>query len=163
MKRLFLILIMALVGMSLFAATTGTLTLTGIVAASTNITVTPQTGYNTLDLNTTQTNFLVAVVNEQSNDHLGYTVAVASFNLANAGTQPFFKDIASGNTLNYSLQYKGIAVVFAGGTATVTDVNANTAAIGVNNNLNVSYTGSDALSASNSYADTLTFTISTKQ
>ena len=162
MKRLFLILTMALVGMSLFAATTGTLTLTGIVAASTNITVTPQTGYNTLDLNTTQTNFLVAVVNEQSNDHLGYTVTLASANLSGAGTQPFLKDSASGDTLNYTLQYNGSSVVFAIGTATVTNASAKTPAAGVNNNLNISYTGNSALSASNAYTDTLTFTIVAK-
>ena len=161
MKRLILTLILALAGMSLFAATTGTLILTGTVAASTNITVTPQAVFP-LDLTINQTNLLVAVVNEQSNDHLGYTVTVASLNLAGVGTQPFFKDSASGDTLNYTLQYNGSAVVFASGVATVTSAGAKTVPAGVNNNLNISYVGSGALSASNAYTDTLTFTISGK-
>ena len=162
MKRVFVVVAMALVGLSAFAASSGTLTLTGTVAASTNITVTPQAGYNTLDLTTSQTNFLVAVVNEQSNDHLGYTVTVASGNLAGAGTQPFFLDAASGDTLNYTLQYNGSGVTFASGAATITNASAKTVPAGVNKNLTISYTGSASLSASNSYTDTLTFTIAGK-
>ncbi len=164
MKRILIVLsvtvaLMGVAATSAFAASSGTLTLTGTVAASTNITVTPQAGYNSLDLTTTQTNFLVAIVNEQSNDHLGYTVTVASANLAGAGTQPFFADAASGDTLNYTLQYNGTGVTFASGVATVSSTSAKTVPAGVNKNLTISYTGSSALSASNSYTDTLTFTI----
>jgi hypothetical protein len=162
MKRLFLILALALIGTLAFAATTGTITLNGIVAASTNITVTPQAGFNTLDLTTTATNVLVAIINEQTNDHSGYTVTVASANLAGAGTAPFLKDVASGNTWLYTLQYNAVAVVFASGVSTISNTVAMTVPAGVNKNLNISYVGTNTLAASNAYADTLTFTIAGK-
>jgi hypothetical protein len=162
MKRLLLALVLALVGAALFAGTTGTLVLTGTVAASTNVTVTPQAGVFPMDLTTTHTNTLIAVVNEQTNDHLGYTVTVSSANMAGAGTQGFFKDAASGDTLNYSLAYNGTAVVFASGSAQVTNASAKTAPAGVDNNVTISYTGSTTISASNNYTDTLTFTIAGK-
>ena len=160
MKRLFLVLALALIGVMAFAAGTATLSLTGSVPASTNITVTPQAGVFPMDLSVTAANTLIAVVNEQSNDHLGYKVSVASANLAGAGTQPFFKDAVSGDTLNYSLLYNGSAVVFAAGASQITSVAAKTGSGGVNKNLNISFTGDPSLSASaGGYADTLTFTI----
>ena len=162
MKRLSLVLILSLVGLSLFAGTSGTLTLTGVVAASTNITVTPQPGVFPMDLTTPHTNTQIAVVNEQTNDHLGYTVTVSSANLTGAGTQPFFKDAASGDTLNYTLTYNDVGVVFASGQSTVTNASAKTVPAGVNNTVTISYTGSNTISASNNYTDTLTFTIAGK-
>jgi hypothetical protein len=161
MKRILLTLIMALVGMSLFAANTGTLNLTGSVPASTNITVTSQPVFP-LDLTVNANALLIAVVNEQSNDHLGYTVTLQSLN-AGIGAQAFLKDPVSTDTLNYALQYNGTAVVFASGVATVTNASGKTVPAGVNNNLNITYTGNTGLSASNGgYADTLTFTITGK-
>jgi hypothetical protein len=162
MKRSILTLLVtflfALVSISVFAANTGTLLLTGTVAASTNILVTPAAVFP-LDLTVNQTNLTVATVNEQSNDHLGYTVTVASTNLAGAGTQPFFKDAASGDTLNYTLTYNAVAVVFSSGSSQLTNASAKTVPAGVNNILAISYTGSSTISASNNYTDTLTFTI----
>jgi len=160
MKRLLLTLVLAVVGMSLFAASQATLTLTGTVAASTNITVTPITV--TFDLTQVQTNTPIATVNEQSNDYHGYTVVVASTN-AGTGSQPFFKDPVSGNMLDYTLWYwqgsQGTQVTFLNGQAVITSAGTKTAPAGVNKTMTISYTPDPTLSASSAYTDTLTFTI----
>ena len=142
------------------AATTGTITLSGLIAQSCNITVTPQTGYNALDLTASPANLNVAIVNEQCNDPKGYTVAVTT---ANGTTTGVLKGAIAGNpdTVSYTMTYNGGAVTLAGSSATVTDVTAKTAAAGVNKNLNIAYTGNANLGA-DTYSDTLTFTITAK-
>jgi spore coat protein U-like protein len=142
------------------AATTGTITLQGTVAQSCNITVTPQTGYNALDLSTSPTSLNVATVNETCNDPKGYTVSMTT---ANGTTTGVLKGAIAGNpdTVTYNVTYNGSAVTLAGSTATVTNVTAKTAAAGVTKNLNIAYTGNSNLGA-DTYTDTLTFTITAK-
>jgi hypothetical protein len=147
---------------SLFAATTGTLTLTGTVPPILEITVTALPAASTLDLSTT-TDTAVATVTERSNKKGGYTVTVESANAKAMGSaQPFFKssDPANADTLSYSITYGGTAVTFAGGTALVTDSNSRTTGAGTSKEVRVTYTG-DFL-YEDTYTDTLTFTITAK-
>jgi len=142
------------------AATTGSITLQGVISQSCNITVNSQTGYNALDLTQSPTNLNVAIVNEQCNDPKGYTVAMTT---ANGTTTGLLKGSVAGNpdTVSYTVTYNGAAVTLAGSTAQVTNVAAKTATGGVNKNLNIAYTGNANLGA-DTYTDTLTFTITAK-
>lgn len=142
---------------SSFAATTGTLLLQGTVAEVLNIVVTPEAVASTLDLATTQSDLLVATVNEQSNSNSGYTISISSANdgnlLRSGGTETFA----------YTLKYAGASVSLAGSSSTpVTAKTQSTAGTyDVNSNVEVSYTGVPATSmVAGTYADTLTFEIS---
>jgi hypothetical protein len=162
MKKLFFVLILVLMSFCAFAATTATLTLTGVVAPVLSISAVGVAPFSALNFAATQTNLLVGNITEISNDYLGYKVTLQSTN-AGAGTQAFFKgSLAPANTatLNYTLQYNGAAVVFTAGVATVTNTVAPTAAAGTIQPLTVSYTGT-FLNA-DTYSDTLTFTIIAK-
>lgn len=146
-----------------FAATTGTLTLTGTVPAVLSITVTPQPAASALDLSQTVTNVSVASVNELSNRKPGYTVTLQSAN-AGSGTAFFFKsaDVTNTDTLAYTLTYGGSPVSLVSGSALITDATAKTAAAGVTKNLAISYNGAASFLNQDTYSDTLTFTITAK-
>lgn len=157
---------------SAFAATTGDVTVQGTVDPINEITVTAETGYNTLDLSTTQTDLKVATVLEKNNDADGYTVTLESANAkANTSSQARLEAALAGNAdvMNYSMKY-GVAAAEAAvtlssavgseGTATVTDATAPTASSGDSKNLLISYTG--AWLKADTYSDTLTLTIASK-
>ena len=160
----FLVLMVAFLigGTAILAAqTTGSITLTGVVSQILEITVTPEAGYDSLDLTTSQTDLLVATVNERSNSQAGYRVEVESTNAAAAASStPFFVGADPGNTdtLTYSVSYGGAAATFnTSGVAEVTNVGSTTGTAGVNKAVEITYTGS-FLNA-DTYSDTLTFTI----
>ena len=132
----------------------GSITLTGTVAALAEITVTPITGYDSLDLTTSQTDLAVATVNEKSNVTTGYTVTLDS---ANSG-EFVGADTGNSDTLAYTISYGGSAVTLSSGSATVTTASARTSAAGVDKTLAISYTGT-FLNA-DTYSDTITLTIS---
>lgn len=147
-----------------FAATTGTVTLSGTVPPVLAITVTAQSGYNTLSLASDATDALVAVVNELTNRKVGYTVSLASTNAAGQSGNPFFKsaDPANADVLSYSITYDGAPVNLANGSAVVTNASGRTGSAGVNRDVRISFTGSSQFLNEDSYADTLTFTIAGK-
>ncbi len=136
-----------------FAATTGTITLSGSVAAATAIVVTGVGGYNNLDLTTSQTNLQVANVREINNTANGYTVRMSS---ANAGA---LKNGTAGS-ITYTAKYNGVTANLAVAPVTVTSSPAANAVVNVVKPLSISYTGvaADSLMAG-TYSDTLTFTI----
>lgn len=150
---------------SSFAATSGNVAVSGEVVAVNEITVTAQTGYNTLDLSTTATDQVVAIVNEKNNDANGYTVTLASAS-AVAATSAQAQLVAAGNNganseaINYSLKYGGVAVTLVSGSATVTSTTAATAQAGADKNLAISFTG--AWHNADTYSDTVTLTIAAK-
>jgi hypothetical protein len=146
-----------------FAATTGTLNMSGSVSGVLDISVTAQPAASALDLTVNQTNLLIATVTERSNWKTGYTVALQSAN-AGSGTSFFFKsaDVLNTDTLAYTLNYGGSAVTLVAGSALITDATAKTAAAGVTKNLQISYNGASTFLNKDSYADTLTFTITAK-
>ncbi len=155
--------VLLLASIPVFAATTGTLSLQGTVAGVLDIAVAPQPEASALDLSVNQANLLVANVTEKSNRKAGYTVTLTSQN-AGAGSAFFFKsaDAANADTLAYTLAYNGAAVNLVAGTALITDAGAKTPAAGVTKDLRISYNGAAAFMNEDTYADTLTFTITAK-
>lgn len=138
------------------AATTGQLQLQGVVPVVLSLSVTPQPAATTLDLTSTQTDLLVASINEVSNSNTGYKISISSLNDGDlersGGTE----------TLTYSLKYDSVVVNLVG--SSVTPVVAKTNNVGSVHNLNsdvsISYTGQSSNSmVSGTYIDTLTFEI----
>lgn len=135
------------------AAVTGTITLAGIVPASTAIIVTPVAPYNNLVLSTAQTNLLVATVNEQNNTTLGYSVTLSS---TNAGK---LKNGTLGQ-ITYTARYNSTSVTLSVAPIVVTTQGAQSAVVNVIKNFDVSYAATPAISTmAGTYSDTLTFTI----
>ena len=154
MKRLFLILALALIGTLAFAG--NTLLISGTVAANTTINVAALPAATTLDFTTTPgAPIAIANVTEISNDFLGYKVTLASAN--GAATTAQVKGTAHGTILAYSLLYNAVAVVFSASSATLTNVAAPTGGAGVTKPLTITYTGT--FLPADTYTDTLTFTI----
>lgn len=134
------------------AATTGSITLSGIVPKIVSISITGQGVYNNLDLSTTATNLLVANVTEASNDINGYSVTVAS---ANAG---LLKNGAF--QLAYTAKYNNTTFTLSATPVVVTSVASQVAVVNVTKPVVISYTGTGAaLMMSGTYSDTLTFNI----
>ncbi len=152
MKKIFALALATMTFGSAFAATTGTLLLRGTVPRLLEITVNAETIATNLPLDTTQSNTLVAVVNEKSNSKTGYNVSISS---ANLGKLVHEAEVSS--VVNYSLSYNGNAVDLASGQ---TFTYSSAAANNNNRNVNISYTGIDHdLLIEGDYSDTVTFTI----
>lgn len=135
------------------AATTGAITLSGVVPASTAVVVTPVAPYNNLTLSTLQTNLLVATVNEQNNTTLGYNLTLSS---ANAGK---LKNGVVGQ-ITYTARYNSVAVTLAVAPVNITTQGSQIAVVNVNKNFDISYAATPtASSMAGTYTDTLTFTI----
>lgn len=148
-----------------FAATSGTITLSGTVPGVLEIAVTPNAAASDLDLTVDTVDLLVASVNERSNRKAGYTVTVTSANAAAIMSgQAFLRsaDLANPDVLPYGLSYNGAPVVFSGGSSVVSDTWARTSVAGVEKELRISYDGGAFFLNADDYADTLTFTIAAK-
>jgi hypothetical protein len=152
MKKLALAVLATTMTGVAFAATTGTLVLSGTVPALLSITVTPEAIAAALPLDTTQTNTLVAVVNEKSNSNTGYKVNISS---DNEGL--LIHDSVLSSTIAYTLKYNGSTVDLAGDEF----VYASAAAVDADRNIQISYTGVPHTSLiEGDYSDSVTFTIS---
>jgi hypothetical protein len=147
--------LLALMSGNAMAALSGTLTLSGTVAANTAILVTPQGNYNSLNLFATQTNHVVALVNELNNTAAGYTVTLSS---ANAG-----KLVSGAFEFAYTARYNASSVALTVSPVTITTQGAQSVVVNTNKNFDISYTGAaaDTLMAG-TYTDTLTFTIASQ-
>lgn len=153
MKKLLIALLTLAFTSSAMAATTGSLTIQGVVPAVVAITVTGQGTYNNLSLSTTAADLLVANVVEQSNDGLGYKVTVAS---ANAG---LLKNGTLGQ-VTYTAKYNATVFTLSTTPVQVTNQGPQTTVVNVTKPLVISYTGVPAVNMmSGTYSDTLTFTI----
>ena len=136
---------------STFAATSGTLILTGIIPKKVEITVTSKPAASNLDLETTQTNLSVGTLTGKSNVVAGYKISVSSLNsgkLVHTSTPTSF--------VNYTLRIDTTSVPLSGSGF------ANYSAVGnFTKDVNISYTGVDGyVMTDGNYTDTLTFTIS---
>ena len=80
-------LLVVLLASSVQAASTGTLTLSGVVAPSFNLTVTPNGSNTNLDIINGQT-VVVATVTELSNNATGYRILVSSLNAGKLKSGP---------------------------------------------------------------------------
>ena len=136
-----------------YAATTGTLSLSGTVAQELSITVTAEGAAASLDLSATQTDLKVATVNEKSNSNTGYTISAKSTNGS------LLKNGAL-DQLAYTITYDGGSAV----TLTTTDQVVKTVSTaGLHDNdsdVDITYTGKPAAQMIvGTYTDTITFTI----
>src|ERR1051325_8463132 len=100
--------LLALAVTTLWAASSGNIILSGAVATINDITITPQSGYNSLNLTTGGTDQTVAVVNEKNNSFLGYSVTLASANALLGQARLKGTDVLNSNVINYSIKY-GVA------------------------------------------------------
>ena len=140
-----------LISTNTFAATSGTLVLQGIVPQVISVTVTPASAASSLDLTSSQTNLVVASVNESSNAKLGYKVSLSS---SNSGA---LKRVGGTETMSYTLKYNGTAANLAT-TATVTTTSSGLT--NVNKSIDISYTGVPSTQmVEGTYTDTLTLNI----
>jgi hypothetical protein len=152
MKKFFATAILSMTAYS-FAATTGTLLLQGLVAQKISVFVTSQAIASTLDLSTSQTDLVVASVNEQSNSKSGYKMTITSANLSK------LKRNDGAEVLSYTMKYNGAAVALTSAAGSTVS-NSSASSVNVNRNVSISYTGISAeLLLEGTYADTVTFTI----
>lgn len=150
--KTYLIVLLVLVSSSALAATTGTLTLSGIVPAVTSIIITPAGISSALDVSTAQTALNVATVTEDSNATNGYSVTVSSVNAGKLknGT----------NLITYIAKYNAVSFVLQATPVTVTTQGAQTSVISVNKPVTIGYAATPFASVmQGTYSDTLTFTI----
>lgn len=142
------------------AATSGSIEIKGIVPAILEIIVTPQPGYDSLNIAGGATRFVVAKVTEKSNSSTGYTVELKSKNDVDSTSinGAFLKGLNSTDTVLYTMEYGGNAVNLTDGIAKVTDSPLKTA--GTDKDLSVTFSG--AFLSADTYSDTLTLTIAAK-
>jgi len=147
----------------LSAATTATLSLSGVVPAVLEISVTPELVASNLPITTTVSDLAVATVLERSNKKAGYTVSLESASAKARGTAlPAFVSAESSDVLSYSISYDGNAVSFSSGSAVVSSEKTRTGMSGISRAVTVSFDGASAFLDESTYSDTLTFTISAK-
>ncbi|HVR36446.1 MAG TPA: hypothetical protein VMS21_11410 [Methylomirabilota bacterium] len=160
---------LVLSGSSALAADNGSVTVQGTVEPVNEITVTGQTGFNTLNLSAGATDQNVAVVNEKNNDPDGYTVTLVSANAqAASSSQARLKgaNTANATVINYSMKYgtalaEAAVTLGATGSAVVTSTSAASPETGSNKNLLITFSGS-SWSNADTYSDTITLTIAAK-
>ena len=112
-KKLLLATILSLVSIQANAAATGTLILSGTVAAACNITVTPNGSNNTtLDIVAGETNKNVASVNESCNNATGYKINIKSDNggelrhTGNASLKTTYTIVYDGQTITPTTNFQ---------------------------------------------------------
>ena len=137
------------------AAQSGNVNLGGSAAANCNITVNDVAV--AIDLAASQTDLLVATVDESCNKKAGHSISVATSwgttsGLFKSSTDP----ITNTDTLGYSVTYDGNPVTFVSGSGTGKTPAAKNA--GGTSNVTITYTG-DPTMEPDSYSDTLTFTM----
>ncbi|MDA3812507.1 MAG: hypothetical protein PF518_19490 [Spirochaetaceae bacterium] len=161
-KVLIIISLITITTTMAYTATTGNLTISGTVPEILEISVISAAGSTNLDLTQNITDLHIGDVIERSNVLTGYTVSISSANAATGA--PHFKSSnpTNADTLDYTLKYNGAAIAFAGGSSLISDVNSKTATLGSTKALNISYDGTVNFLNSDTYSDTLTFTIAAK-
>lgn len=134
-----------------YAATTGSLQLRGNVPDILSIEVNAKADATNLDLQNDQTDLKIASVLERSNSSTGYTLTIDSANdgqlVRNGGSETF----------TYSMKYDGSSVDLS---SSDSFNNSASAAVAVNKDVTISYTGQDAdTMIAGDYEDTVTFSI----
>ncbi|MBI3561667.1 MAG: hypothetical protein HY080_08135 [Gammaproteobacteria bacterium] len=140
------------------AATTGQVTITGNVPIACDLLVQQEAGADNIpDISAGHTNRHVATVTETCNSPDGYTVTLTGAN--SSDHTGMFVDIVSTDSHPFTISYNGISVPPGG---LVTDSTVPT--FGVQKNVDITYPADETLSGTvtNTYEETLTFTISAK-
>jgi hypothetical protein len=136
----------------LLAATSGTLTLSGVIDAVVSIVVNDTGAGSNMDLTLAQNDLVVATLDESSNTAAGYQIFVKS---TNAGLLKH----SNGAGVTYTAKYDGSMVTLA-----VTDQLAKSVVTGGvqsdSSDFAISYSAQDATTLEQgTYTDTVTFTI----
>jgi len=135
--------------------------ISGSVAPVAAITATAAPALTDTELNSGVVDKQMSVVNEKSNRHVGYWVALKSANAAAASSsQARMNPISFGNPdlINYSIKYNGVAVALGiSGQATVTTAAGKTPKAGIDKNLTI--TIGAGFPAADTYSDTITLTL----
>jgi hypothetical protein len=139
-----------------FAATTGTLFLSGVVAPRTEITVTADPNASHLPVGANVSGLAVASVNELSNNKAGYTVKLESANGWKL-SESDARQIGTADSVPYALNYNNQAVDTSSASPIISNVSSRTPGSGTDKSLAISF--SAAFLNADSYTDTLTFTI----
>lgn len=149
MKKLFTLAL--LTSTFTFAATdSAILNLRGVVDAVVEISITPESDAQSLDLSTTVSDKKVATVVESANVLGSYTVDVSSDNAGNLRH-------ANGNNFAYTMTYGAQAVNLATGS---TFTRTGTPQVPQSYDVDISYTGvPEASMVAGEYTDSVTFTI----
>jgi hypothetical protein len=146
---------------ALMAQSTASIVIGGKVSSIQQVTVSPQTGYDSLDLVKGANGQVVALVNERSNSGSGFKVYLRSANAQTTGaSQAFLKGITAdkGEVIGYTVKYGGQAVQFAtGGEALITNVAGRTGQSGQTKELAVTINGGTR--SFDTYTDTLTLVL----
>lgn len=146
-------IICLLLPLNVFAATNGSIFLSGSIPKVVSVTVTPVAGYNNLDFTTTATNLVVANITEQSNVQAGYTITCSS---ANAGL------LKNGlvDSIPYTAGYNGTSFSLSSTPVVISNNGSTNSVVNVTKPLTINYTGvSHVDKMDGTYSDTLTFTI----
>ncbi len=155
--------------MAISATDNAALNLSGAVAATVDVAVTGAAAAASLDLSLghTETSLKVADVTEMANTPAGYTVSVASANLAAGGRcggtagQACFFNAAGNEDVAFTLLKGASTLSFSGTAATWSDTTAVqlTALATV---ANIAYAVGATILPQGTYTETLTFTITSK-
>lgn len=147
-------LTLALLSSLSFAATdSAVLNLRGIVDSVVDISITPESDAQSLDLSTSASNKKVATVVETANVLGNYTVSVSSLNQGN-----LVHTVDSDASVAYTLSYAGQSVNLSTGSIFS---RTGTPSSSQSYDVNISYTGApDASRLAGNYEDQVTFTIS---
>lgn len=153
--RHFSLILLGTLASQVFAATTGTLVLQGIVPQVLNLSVSADAQASALDLTTSPVDLIVGTVQEQTNSQTGYEIYVSS---ANGGK---LLQQSGDDELAYNLKYGDTAVNFSSSAAVVDQSTPD--GYNVSRDVKISYTGKAATEMiEGTYSDTVTFTIQVK-
>lgn len=145
----FLTFIIATFSFTTFAATTGTLNLSGEVAVNYEIEVDPVTAATALDIVNGETGTKVADVTEITNNTAGYKVTLqASGELTNGSS-----------SVAYTLNYDGNVVDPDGTVQTAKTEASESLSPGTVSEVTITFTGLGTAALSGTYSDTVTFEI----
>lgn len=144
---------------------TATITISGSVDASTQITATAAPALSNDELVNGVTDKPMSSVNEKCNKHDGYTVMLESANAKAASSSQARMNgaiAANSSVINYTIKYDGATVTLDNtGAAKITDATEKTGGQGIDKPLAISIAAGQN-PAADTYSDTLTLTIAAK-
>ncbi len=147
--------VLASLSFSAFSATSDDLNLKGKVPKKVSIKVHPTSLANSLNLQDSPADELVATVDENSNSNSGYKISAQSIN----GSK-LVNSAVGAVPVSYTLSYDGSPIVFPASGAVVVKTVATSGVYNDVSDVGITYVGADhATRVEGDYTDTITFTI----
>lgn len=149
-----LLILILMITTAASAATTGSITISGVIAQTLSLVVRASDGSSSLNFGTEAKDLVVATITESSNTTGGYKVSLTS---ANSGQ---LKNGALGG-IPYTAKYDGKSIALKADGQYVTSQGSASSVVNVSRDFSISYGVQNPASLmAGSYSDTLTFTIS---